>query len=428
MKQYLYIAQGSLEPSKCKIGITNDLNHRLKEYNSATGISAENSYSYLFAAEVSNMRALEEDIKKKFPYLRELEKREIYFYNLSLFEMYVSFIWASPYFIKKVVFKESKKSSIVKAKTQPTMEERGIEQRIDILNRAKRVKDDEFYTRIEDIEAELAMYPTKIWKDKVVFCNCDDAVGERRDYADTSAFALYFLKNFFRLKLKKLICTHYGGAVDLFNTRTGPRGYIFTREGVTEMYDSPNNYTGSFDSEISLKILNEEADIVCTNPPFSRAIDYWKVLVKSKKNFIIISNVTIPISTAFIPYFMNKKAWAGYTSVDWYLNPKRIPVRAAGHFFTNIPIKDRPAIKRLKFVSLNEIPDVYQRYDDNGTLLVDNNFIPNDYDEPFAVSTRQILNGVLECGYEIVSKKQYTPLIENGQKFKRVLIQKIKEN
>jgi len=95
----------------------------------------------------------------------------------------------------------------------------------------------------------------------------------------------------------------------------------------------------------------------------------------------------------------------GYTSVDWYLNPKRIPVRAAGHFFTNFPIKNRPTIKRLKFVHLDKIPDVYQKYDDSGILLVDNNFIPNDYDKPFAVSTRQILNGVLECGYEIASKK-----------------------
>ncbi|EOB2174932.1 modification methylase EcoRI [Campylobacter upsaliensis] len=125
---------------------------------------------------------------------------------------------------------------------------------------------------------------------------------------------------------------------------------------------------------------------------------------------------------------MQKKAWAGYTSVDLYLNLKRIPVRAAGHFFTNFPIKDRPAIKRLKFVPLNEIPDVYQRYDDSGTLLVDNNFIPNDYDKPFAVSTRQILNGVLECGYEIVSKKQYEAFINGKSNFKRVLIQKIKEN
>ncbi|EOA2817864.1 adenine-specific methyltransferase EcoRI family protein [Campylobacter upsaliensis] len=428
MKQYLYIAQGSLEPSKCKIGITNDLNRRLKEYNSTTGISAENSYSYLFAAEVSDMKALEQDIKNRFFYLRELESREIYFYNPSLFEMYVSFIWASPYFLKKVALKENKKSSTIKPKTQPTMEERGIEQRIEILNRAKRVKDDEFYTRMEDIEAELAMYPTKIWKDKVVFCNCDDAVGERRDYADTSAFALYFLKHFLRLNLKKLICTHYGGPVDLFNAKTGAKGYIFTKDDATEMYNMPNNYTGSFDFELSLKILNEEADIVCTNPPFSRAADYWKVLIASKKKFIIISNVTIPISTAFIPYFMKKKMWAGYNSIDEYLNQKRIPIRAAGHFFTNFPIKDRPKIKHLKFTPLKQIPNEYQKYDDNGTLLVDNNFIPNDYDAPFAVSARQILNGVLECGYEIVSQKQYTPLIENKQKFKRVLIQKIKEN
>lgn len=146
--------------------------------------------------------------------------------------------------------------------------------------------------------------------------------------------------------------------------------------------------------------------------------------MKSKKKFIILSNITIPISTAFISYFADKKAWAGYKCVDWYLNPKRIPIRAAGHFFTNFPIKNRLTIKRLKFLPLTEIPDGYKNYDDHGTLLVDNSFIPNDYNEPFAVSARQILNGVLECGYSIVSKKQYTPFIHNKPKFKRVLIQK----
>lgn len=71
MEQYLYIVQSSLESSKCKIGITNDLNRRLKEYNAITGISAENSYTLLFAAKVSNMRALEQDIKNNFSHLRE---------------------------------------------------------------------------------------------------------------------------------------------------------------------------------------------------------------------------------------------------------------------------------------------------------------------------------------------------------------------
>ena len=41
MKQYLYIVQSQLEVSKCKIGITNDLNRRLKEYNAITGISSD---------------------------------------------------------------------------------------------------------------------------------------------------------------------------------------------------------------------------------------------------------------------------------------------------------------------------------------------------------------------------------------------------
>lgn len=203
MKQYLYIAQGSLEPSKCKIGITNDLNRRLKEYNSTTGVSAENSYSYLFAAEVSDMKALEQDIKNRFFYLRELEKREIYFYNLSLFDMYVDFIQSSEHFLKKVLFKDPKKPNIVKPKAVPSMKERGVTRKT-LLDKAMRVKDDEFYTRMEDVEKELSMYPAKIWKDKVVFCNCDDAIGVKRDYTDSSAFALYFLKHFLRLKLKKL--------------------------------------------------------------------------------------------------------------------------------------------------------------------------------------------------------------------------------
>ncbi|BAM11743.1 putative DNA EcoRI methylase [Helicobacter cinaedi PAGU611] len=422
MKQYLYIVQSQLEVSKCKIGITNDLNRRLKEYNAITGISSDNTYSILFAAEVSNMRALEQDIKNNFAHLREQTNREIYFYNPSLFDMYVDFIYASEHFLKKIVLKESKKPKIAKPKTpKPSMKDRGVTRKT-LLDKAMRVKDDEFYTRMEDVEKELSMYPTKIWKDKVVFCNCDDAIGSKRDYTDSSAFALYFIKHFFRLKLKKLICTHYSGKVDLFNA--GTKGYIFTKDGANEMFDTPKGYNGGFEETESLRILNEEADIVCTNPPFSRAIEYWQILIRSQKKFIIISNITNCVTTAFIPYFMDKKAWAGYTRVDWYLNPKRVAVEAAGHFFTNFPIKDRPNIKRLKFMPLDEIPDVYKRFDDDNILSVDKNYIPNDYDKPFGVSARQILNGVLECGYIIVQNKKYMPHINGKEKFARVLIQK----
>jgi hypothetical protein len=293
------------------------------------------------------------------------------------------------------------------------------------MQRAKRVDDDEFYTRYEDVEKELSMHDKNIWKNKIVFCNCDDAVDN--DERNTSAFALYFLQKFSELGLKKLICTHYSGAVDLFNQ--GPKGYVFTRvfkqDGFKEFKEYPKGYTGSFDDPLSLKILKEEVDIVCTNPPFSRAIDYWKIIIESGKKFLIISNSVVTISTAYIPYFKNNKAWAGYNEVYWYLTSKKELTRAAGYWFTNIPIKNRLKYRNLKIVPLKDIPEKCKKYDDSKILLVDNGYIPNDYEKPFAISANPILNGLLEKGYEIANDKQYHPYIDGKEYFKRVLVQKI---
>jgi len=229
------------------------------------------------------------------------------------------------------------------------------------------------------------------------------------------------LKNFKELGLKKLICTHYAGKVDLFNQ--GPKGYIFTSNGFRE-FEYPKGYTGSFDDPLSLKILHEEADIVCTNPPFSRARDYWNILIESGKKFLIISNITNVKNDSYIPYFQNNKVWAGYNEVDWFLNPKRELTRAAGHWYTNFPIKDRPNSKRLKIIPLKQIPVKHKRYDDDNVLLVDNCYIPSNYKKVFAVSVRAILNGLLEKGYQIVQEKQYRPHINGREIFARVLVKK----
>ena len=68
------------------------------------------------------------------------------------------------------------------------------------LHEAKANKNDEFYTQLSDIENELKHYKNH-FKDKVVFCNCDDP--------DFSNFYKYFQLNFYVLGLKKLITTHY---------------------------------------------------------------------------------------------------------------------------------------------------------------------------------------------------------------------------
>ncbi len=423
-QEYIYIAQYSSEITRCKIGITDNLERRLKEYNSTTGQSKNNICTYLFSCRVKNMRRLEQEIKNQFPHLREQTSREIYFYNNSLFDMYVDFIKSHPLFIEETFLKEPDKKTVIKIvkKTTPTLAERGLTQR-DVLQRAKNVENDEFYTRYEDVAKEIEMYPLEVWQNKCVFCNCDDAVGETRTEKDSSAFALYFIKNFVRLGLKKLICTHYSGQMDLFHA--GAKGYIFTKHGVHEMTRAPKGYTGDFMDPLSLEILHKEADIVCTNPPFSLAKEYWKTVVDSGKKFLIISNITNCKNKAYIHYFMNKKVWAGYNRIDKFLNPKRQLVEAAGHWYTNFPIKNRPKWEHLKLVPLKDIPERYTKFDDDHTLIVDNGFIPTDYMDPFSVSPRAILNGVLEKGYQYVQDCEYVPYFNGKRAFGRVLIQKI---
>ncbi|GHT17732.1 hypothetical protein FACS189429_2480 [Bacteroidia bacterium] len=429
-KQYIYIVQASKELSKCKIGKTNDLDRRLKEYNNITGKSKDNVFQYLFTCEVSDMKAVENAVKEQYRYLRETKNKEIYFFNIDLYAIYVKFIKSLPQFVKELplFINEPRVEFVIVEKTTPSLKERGITSK-DVLQKAQRIKNDEFYTRLEDIEKEISMYDKEIWTDKCVFCNCDDAVDNHieHDQRTTSAFALYFMKNFKELGLKKLICTHYGGGWDIFNQ--GARSYVFTfvftRDGYQELKDYPNGYTGSFDDPLSLKILNEEADIVCTNPPFSRAADYWKVLIKSEKKFLIISNITNPITPAFISYFKNRQVWAGYNRVDYYLNYRRELVDAAGHWYTNLPISNRPKYELLKIIPLKDIPEDCKKYDDSKTLIVDNGYIPNNVKTPFAISAHPILNGILEKGYEIISDKQYFPYINEKKGFARVLVQKV---
>jgi len=320
-KQYIYIAKASNEKSRCKIGKTSNLEARLHTYNNVTGQSIDVVYEYLFTCEVSNMTQVENDIKKEFSIVREVLSKEVYLLRADLFEKYVNFIKEHPLFIEEIFIKKDDKPEVkVKfvAKIKPTLTEQGINP-VDVLNKAKRIADDEFYTRYEDIEKEINMYDKSIWKDKCVFCNCDDAVDD--DDRRTSAFALFFLNNFKELQLKKLICTHYSGGIDLFNA--GSRGYIFTKEGFSEIKDDydkmkkyPREYDGSFDHPLSIKILNEEADIVCTNPPFSKARKYWKLIIESEKQFLIISNITNVKNQPYISYIMDNKVRPGYTRID----------------------------------------------------------------------------------------------------------------
>ncbi|MDR2694122.1 MAG: GIY-YIG nuclease family protein, partial [Chitinispirillales bacterium] len=146
--QYIYIVQASLEPSKCKIGKTNDLDRRLKEYNNMTGKSQENVYRYLFTCEVKDMARVESAVKKEFFEVREDAAKEIYFYTIHLFKKYVDFIKSHKLFVKEIFIKEDDNGQIVKIvkKTTPSLAVRGLSPK-DVMQKAQKVKNDEFYTR-----------------------------------------------------------------------------------------------------------------------------------------------------------------------------------------------------------------------------------------------------------------------------------------
>lgn len=179
------------------------------------------------------------------------------------------------------------------------------------LGRAKKQKKDEFYTRLEDIERELAHYKEH-FRGKTVLCNCDDP--------RISNFFHYFSYQFERLGLKRLITTCYKNQErDLFSQNASERAiwleYTGDKNGnrVPDPAEIGIRYLkgdGDFRSEECIELL-KQADIVVTNPPFSLFREYVAQLVKYDKKFLIIGNVNAVKYKEIFPLIQANKLWMG---------------------------------------------------------------------------------------------------------------------
>ena len=155
------------------------------------------------------------------------------------------------------------------------------------LQEAKKNKKDEFYTQLSDIERELKYYKQH-FKNKVVYCNCDDP--------RVSNFFHYFSYNFEKLGLKKLIATCYKNqSMDLFSQNDSEQAiYLeYTGDKNGNFVPDPNEIgikqlkgDGDFRSKESISLLTQ-ADIVVTNPPFSLFREYVAQLIEYDKKFVI---------------------------------------------------------------------------------------------------------------------------------------------
>lgn len=139
---------------------------------------------------------------------------------------------------------------------------------------AKKAKQDEFYTRREDIEAELQHYK-KFFEGKTVYCNCDDP--------EASEFWRFFVRVFRDWHLKKLVATHYDPNEKNYSYKLELAGDGKNKPTITQL---PCN--GDFRSAACIELL-KEADIVCTNPPFSLIREYIAQLVTYRKNFVVMA-------------------------------------------------------------------------------------------------------------------------------------------
>lgn len=189
------------------------------------------------------------------------------------------------------------------------------------LGAAKRAKNDEFYTQLTDIEKELRHY-RKHFEDKTVLCNCDDPF--------ESNFFKFFVLNFKRLGLKKLIATCYEGSAvaEYRDGKAKPYKAVVTTvhdttgDGGVDMEDVRNLFelgenelvelegNGDFRSEECLALL-DEADIVVTNPPFSLFREYVAVLMEHQKKFIIMGNINAVTYKEFFPLIKDGLVWPG---------------------------------------------------------------------------------------------------------------------
>lgn len=171
-----------------------------------------------------------------------------------------------------------------------------------LLNDAKTNKKDEFYTLLEDIERELQHYINH-FKNKTVFCNCDD-------YKNSNFFN-YFFKNFDKLGLKKLICSCYKkNSNSLIDGYTS--GYYYVYTGTETTLQNPIYFTGDgdFRSSESIKLL-KQSDIVVTNPPFSLFRQYLSQLIKYEKLFLVICNINAITYKEIFNLIKDNKVWLG---------------------------------------------------------------------------------------------------------------------
>ena len=173
------------------------------------------------------------------------------------------------------------------------------------LNKAKKAKNDEFYTRLPDIERELFQYKHH-FEGKKIFLNCDNP--------EYSMFWMYFKLNFNFFGLRKLVATHYEVSspsykLEIFKTPENDK-----KRNDFDTVKTPLKQNGDFRSPEAIEIL-KDCDVVVTNPPFSLFREYIAQLMEHDKKFVIVGNPSAITYKEVFKYIKAGRVWLGVKSM-----------------------------------------------------------------------------------------------------------------
>jgi hypothetical protein len=262
---------------------------------------------------------------------------------------------------------------------------------------ARRLKKDEFYTQLTDIEKEMVHY-RRDFSGQVIYCNADDP--------RISNFFRFFSLNFERFGLKKLITTSYQSRdANLFSKNDSEQAVFLEYEGdvngngvpdLDEIGIEPLVGDGDFRSPESIALL-QQADVVVTNPPFSLFREFLAQLIEYDKKFIILGNMNAVTYKEVFDLIRSNRVWYGpsISAGDrWFGVPDGYPLTAANsrvdpdgskyirvkgvRWFTNLDHKKRheDLILYKKYT-----PDEYPKYDNLDAIdVTKTTHIPVDYD------------------------------------------------
>ncbi|MCB0749896.1 MAG: adenine-specific methyltransferase EcoRI family protein [Ignavibacteriae bacterium] len=320
------------------------------------------------------------------------------------------------------------------------------------LHQAKNNKKDEFYTQLSDIENELRHYKEH-FKDKVVYCNCDDP--------RVSNFFHYFSYNFEHLGLKKLIATCYKNQnADLFSQNDSEKAIYLEYDGDKNGNSVPDpeeigiielKGDGDFRSTESIELL-KQADIVVTNPPFSLFREYVAQLIEYDKKFVIVGHQNAISYKEIFKLMKENNLWLGYGfkgGAGHFINTQYEDYATAGdhregmirvsgvHWFTNLDISKRhedlilykpyneeeyPTYDNYEAINVNKTKDIPMDY--SGVMGVPITFLDKYSPEQFEILGLSASAGYNEeiVGIPFLGDKDARPLINGKNTYARIFI------